>query len=395
MGDKGLLDGMDLLQLGRTDAILDVATNDSTLSDVHMGEALEPKNMKEESSEWRTEKAMLAEDDSQKFQADERMLTDLPYACISVIVSNLGPKDVARAACVCKVFRDTFDSDSVWEQLVPKSSLKVLGLSNDRIPATKKEMFSVLRPYLLSDTLAYWLDKDTGGACYSLAARGLGIVWGEDEKYWNWTQQSGARWPEVARLKEVCFFHASGTMKCILPPGAYTLSWRILYRAYSRTLDGWQQLPVEFRMSTTDGSQSSISHRYLNNRSQSNIDDVTPVRLVDDGWLEFDVGEVTIKDEGKETSLEFSMVEIDSGTWKTGVFLDGVVLRPTSLARTIGRYLNEEDRSESWNQNMPPLIYRPSNPPPRRGPIGRVIPIRRGEMRPSQTNLPRSDGGES
>lgn len=71
--------------------------------------------------------------------------------------------------------------------------------------------------------------------------------------------------------------------------------------------------------------------------------------MVDDGWLEFDVGEVIIKDEGKEILLEFLMVEIDSGIWKMGVFLDGVVLWFIFLVRIIGCYLNEEDCSESWN----------------------------------------------
>lgn len=69
-----------------------------------MGEVLELKNMKEELSEWRIEKVMFVEDDFQKFQVDERMFIDLLYVCISVIVLNLGFKDVVRVVCVCKVF---------------------------------------------------------------------------------------------------------------------------------------------------------------------------------------------------------------------------------------------------------------------------------------------------
>ncbi|KAG0557169.1 hypothetical protein KC19_11G107200 [Ceratodon purpureus] len=275
--------------------------------------------------------------------ATETMLTD--FTCTSLLVPYLTPIDIARLECVCRELRNTLDSDLVWGRFVPRSTAKVVRLNDEQAP-TKKRIFTVLcKPFLLEETLAYWLNPGTGGVCCSLAARGLGIDWGSDRRYWSWGPQNGARWPEVACLEEVWWFHARGNIKCLLPKGAYTLSWRIQYR---RKCSGWTTLPVTFRLSMSDGSQATTSHRYLGNRlrngpDQNSLDDLTPVRQVE-RWLEFDVGEVVVTDEEKETSLEFSMRETACGTLKSGVVLDGVVLRPTSLTRVTGRYGNSSGR---------------------------------------------------
>lgn len=132
---------------------------------------------------------------SQRPRGEGVIFTDLPDACVCLIVSYLSPKDLARSACVCLGFRDTLDSDSVWDQFVPKSALKVVGPNDELKAATKKKIFSFLRkPFLLRETLAYWLDQGTGGECYSVAAKGLRIVWGDDNRYWEWSPGSGSRY---------------------------------------------------------------------------------------------------------------------------------------------------------------------------------------------------------
>jgi len=41
---------------------------------------------------------------------------------------------------------------------------------------------------------AYWLDQGTGGECYSVAAKGLRVVWGDDNRCWEWSPEPGARY---------------------------------------------------------------------------------------------------------------------------------------------------------------------------------------------------------
>lgn len=209
----------------------------------------------------------------------------------------------------------------------------------------------------------------------------------------------------MACLREVCWFHTSGNIKCQLPPGTYTLSWRIQYeirteRSYG--VHGWDRLPTEFSVSATDGSQKTTTHRYLTNWPynavhQNQLADLTPVRLVEDSWFEFDAGEITVVDEEELTSLEFSMVETESGHWKSGIILDGVVLRPSSLTRITGRYLSVEELGESSLQSEgPPVgLLDPRGRLLGPGPIRRVFPRRRGGIRLVQPNPPQFDAGEN
>lgn len=196
----------------------------------------------------------------------------------------------------------------------------------------------------------------------------------------------------MAGLREVCWFHTSGTIKCELPPGDYTLSWRLQYER-GLSARGWDRLPTEFSVSTTDGSQKATSHRYLTNRlenasQQSELGDLTAVRLVEDNWFEFDAGEITVADEDKVTSLEFSMVETESGHWKSGIVLDGVVLRPSALTRTTGRYLSVEEMGQSSLHNHEP------GPPVEGHPVGLLDPRGRlGGRGPIRGRFPRRRGG--
>ena len=92
--------------------------------------------------------------DSQRSRGEGPILTDLPDACVCLIVSYLSPKDVARCACVCQGFRNTLDSDNVWDLFVPKSAMNVVALNEELKAATKKKMFTCLcKPFLLTETL--------------------------------------------------------------------------------------------------------------------------------------------------------------------------------------------------------------------------------------------------
>lgn len=118
---------------------------------------------------------------------------------------------------------------------------------------------------------------------------------------------------------------------------------------------GWASAPAKFAMSFTDGSQSSTSERYLTNHpenhdKQNELVNLTPVRVVDHNWLEYDVGEIDVVCNQEEFSLMFSVMEAQSDRWKSGLKLDSVVLRPTFFTKQIGKYTNVAHLGKLWRK---------------------------------------------
>jgi hypothetical protein len=151
----------------------------------------------------------------------------------------------------------------------------------------------------------------------------------------------------VAHLQKVCWFKAHGSIDWPLLPGAYTLSWRLQLtpEAYHLEDHGWLKHPVIFELGFMNSTPFKQTMRYLANedveRQEQLGTNLTPVRLVGDNWFEYDVGEINISDSGENANFVFSMKEIGvNGLWKRELLVDGVVLRLTSLAKTIGQSLS-------------------------------------------------------
>lgn len=204
---------------------------------------------------------------------------------------------------------------------------------------------------------AYWIDEPTGGVCYSIAARGLYIIHRENKEYWKWIVQKncpGARSSEVAHLQKVCWFEMGGFIDWPLLPGAYTLSWRLQLtpQAYRVEDHGWLKHAVVFRLGFMNTTPFKETMRYLSNedgeRQEQLGTNLTPVRLVGDNWFEYDVGEINIMDSGGNANFSFTMTESNqhNNLWKSELLMDGVVLRPTSLAKTIGQSLSIRELAE-------------------------------------------------
>lgn len=143
------------------------------------------------------------------------------------------------------------------------------------------------------------------------------------------------RFPEVARLKNVCWFEAKGEIECSLPPGAYTLTWRM----YLGDLRGWNSEPAHFTFSKNDDGNSEckcyVDPRPYVSRLPVEHFSLPTIRVIETGWTEYDVGEFFVE-KGEETCLlKFAVLAIHSGDWKSGLFLDGVVVRPTEAVRQI------------------------------------------------------------
>ncbi|CAM6018466.1 unnamed protein product [Sphagnum balticum] len=207
----------------------------------------------------------------------------------------------------------------------------------------------------ISMLVAYWIDEPTGGVSYSIAARGLYIPHWENEE-WKWIPQKncpGARSREVAHLQKVCWFKAHGSIDWPLLPGAYTLSWRLQLTpmAYRMKDHGWLRCPVVFKLGLNNSTPFKQTMRYLANedveRQEQFGTNLTPVRLVGDNWFEYDVGEINIMDSGENANFSFTMEEVSYDLiWKCELLVDGVVLRPTSLAKTIGESLSIGELAE-------------------------------------------------
>ncbi len=67
--------------------------------------------------------------------------------------------------------------------------------------------------------------------------------------------------------------------------------------------------------------------------------------------MEYDAGEIIVEEGEKGADLKFEMKEIVSAAWKGGVMVDGVVLRPTSLAQAIGQSLTVAELQERFLQD--------------------------------------------
>jgi hypothetical protein len=139
-----------------------------------------------------------------------------------------------------------------------------------------------------------------------------------------------------------------------LLPGAYTLSWRLQLtpEAYRVGNHGWLKHAVVFRLGFMNTTPFKETMRYLSNedgeRQEQLGTNLTPVRLVGDNWFEYDVGEINIMDSGGNANFSFTMTESNqhNNLWKSELLMDGVVLRPTSLAKTIGQSLSIRELAE-------------------------------------------------
>jgi hypothetical protein len=127
---------------------------------------------------------------------------------------------------------------------------------------------------------------------------------------------------------------------------------------------------------------------------QNELVDLTPVRRVDD-WLEYDAGEIIVENEEKEIKLKCGMMEIQSGQWKSGVTLDGIVLRPTSIALSTGRKVTVEELGNSSVESERSTVVgmRPSRR--QMGGQGLYRALRRGLVRVVRGDPQPEDAGKN
>ncbi|KAG7563312.1 Phloem protein 2-like [Arabidopsis suecica] len=254
----------------------------------------------------------------------------LPEDCISNIISFTSPRDACVAASVSKTFESAVNSDSVWDKFLPPDYSSLI--SQSRVFASKKELYFALchNHVLIEDgKKSFWLEKASGKRCIMLSSKELWITWGSSPEYWQWISLPESRFVKVAELLDVCWFEIRGkTSTRLLSPGT-------CYSAYIvfKTKDGCPglgHLPVEVELGLV-GQESSKRFIYFvgprNRRRGRETGDVTKPEQREDGWMEAELGEFFNEERCDE--IEFSVIEIKSPSWKSGLIIQGIEFRPT------------------------------------------------------------------
>ncbi|CAA7045272.1 unnamed protein product [Microthlaspi erraticum] len=143
-------------------------------------------------------------------------------------------------------------------------------------------------------------------------ARNLGITWSDNSEYWSLQSlQYGASCVEAAVLRNVCWLDVNGTFDTrVLTPGT---RYEVVYVVkLEDTASGWET-PVNLKLTLPC------------NRAQERS-----VRLnvyIGRSWVAIPAGEfiTTPQNAGQ---ISFSMYETASNSWKKGLIVKGVEIRP-------------------------------------------------------------------
>ncbi|KAG6550775.1 hypothetical protein Mapa_007679 [Marchantia paleacea] len=189
----------------------------------------------------------------------------------------------------------------------------------------------------------------------------LAIVWGDVDSYWKKVKTPGSLSRGVANLREVCWLELRGSATCHFEPGKYTLSWRLRWDHDESRVFGWTE-PVTFSFHTDVSKHGTYRRTPVQPETACDLQ----VRSVGGGWKEYDVGEFTVVDREYAVTINFSMLEVTGGRWKGGLFVDAVVIQPSSslLGIPIPRHSSATLGHKLFKRL--PSVTRPSPPPPQR-----------------------------
>lgn len=142
-------------------------------------------------------------------------LGDIPESCLALVLMHLDPPDICKLARLNRAFHGASSADFIWESKLPSNykficekvldEKTVVGLEKKDVYArmcrpnpfdggTKVCLFLSLnsRVCFVKNKIGWfgllqevWLDKNTGGACFSISSKGLSITGIDDRRYWN------------------------------------------------------------------------------------------------------------------------------------------------------------------------------------------------------------------
>ncbi|XP_064949062.1 putative F-box protein PP2-B12 [Musa acuminata AAA Group] len=270
----------------------------------------------------------------------------LPEGCIAQAISLTAPRDACRSSGVSSAFRSAAASDTVWERFLPSDCHSILSRAVHPVEySSKRDLFFLLCDSVLIDggKMSFWLERSSGVKCYMLSASALSIIWGDTPQYWKWVSLPDSRFSEVAQLLAVCWLEIRGRIQSKM------LSPRTTYAAYlifklADSSRGLGHPPHE--TSVTVGAQSSTRAIRLQPRGTDrhalrmvNFPGGAPEaeeeelggRAREDGWMEAEMGEFYNED-GEDEEVVMSWMEVKGGHWKKGLIVEGIEIRPKTLA---------------------------------------------------------------
>ncbi|XP_065013404.1 lectin-like [Musa acuminata AAA Group] len=170
--------------------------------------------------------------------------------------------------------------------------------------------------FLSNNRKKYWVDEKTGANCFALVARDLSITWGDDPRYWQWLpmKEAGEVEIEVASLKQVCWLEIHGKLEMshLTPAVTYDIFFEVMIS--KETASGWGT-PVNLRVKFPDGRVEEHKESLLEKPRGR--------------WIALTVCKLKTRPEAAG-EMEISLLECESGQWKRGLIVKGVIVRPTN-----------------------------------------------------------------
>lgn len=271
----------------------------------------------------------------------------LPEDCVSTICSLTSPEDACRLSMVSSSFRSAAESDLVWERFLPSDYRDILARTLEPLKfSSKKELFLLFSDSILLDggKQSFALEKSSGRKSFTLSARELSILHGNEPNHWCWKSLTESRFAEAAELKTADRIEIGGKIRTkMLSPntvyGAY-LIMRISNQSF-----GLDSIPSEISVTmghnviTTntaylrpqDEKKQQMQSLFYANRVQmlkmrvNEGDERLPIERKD-GWMEINLGEFFSGEVDEEISM--SLMEIKGHQLKGGLIIEGIEVRP-------------------------------------------------------------------
>lgn len=261
-------------------------------------------------------------------------LGDIPESCLALVLMHLDPPDICKLARLNRAFRGASSADFIWESKLPSNYKFICEKVLDEKTVAgleKKDVYArMCRPNPFDGgTKEVWLDKKTGGACFSISSKGLAITGIDDRRYWNHISTEESRFHTVAYLQQIWWFEIDGEFEFEFPKGMYSLFFRLqLGRSSKRMgrrvcnsehIHGWDIKPVRFQLTTSDG-QRAASKCFLDNPGN---------------WVYYHVGDFVVDRPSELMKIKFSMTQIDCTHTKGGLCVDAAFVYPSSIGSEI------------------------------------------------------------
>ncbi|OAE21197.1 hypothetical protein AXG93_4012s1280 [Marchantia polymorpha subsp. ruderalis] len=242
------------------------------------------------------------------------LLEELPEDCIESIISYTSPWYACRLACLNRTLASAVRSDTVWGGMLPSDHALVYPRAAH---LSKREIVEALAEGISLDQgrQRYVLLRRSGGICRQLSVAAI---------LCTLLAQFITIDPMVAHLLAVCWLEVTGTWKCSLPPGIYSVVWRLKVanpQGGRCQFLSWKK-PLSFVVNTSD--DQDLEKELDLGQIQTNVFEE---------WFEFEVGQIVVRGKGREVKqlhLFFSIKEVDCTYWKGGLFLDCLALRPAT-----------------------------------------------------------------